>query len=213
MKTKLKRLIKGMLWVFSLPIKRRQIRKSIIKIQSQNELVKIVIGSGGLEVKGWILTDLPVLDVLNVSHWQEIFPITSIDRVLAEHVFEHLTDEQFKQFLHNIRPYLAPNGRVRVAVPDGFHSSPAYIDYVRPGGSGAGADDHKILYTYKIMSDLLDECNYQYQFLEYFDENGQFHQSEWHVEDGLIRRSADHDRRNKDAPLSYTSLIVDFWVR
>ena len=202
-----------MLWVFSLPIKRRQIRKSIIKMQSQNELVKIVIGSGGLEIKGWILTDLPVLDVLNVSHWKEIFPIASIDRVLAEHVFEHLSDQQFKQFLHNIRPYLTPNGSIRVAVPDGFHPSPAYIDYVRPGGSGAGADDHKILYTYKIMGDLLNECNYQYQFLEYFDENGQFHQREWDVEDGLIRRSADHDRRNKEVHLSYTSLIVDFGVK
>lgn len=34
---------------------------------------------------------------------------------------------------------LKPGGYVRVAVPDGFHPDPAYIEMGRPGGYGTGS--------------------------------------------------------------------------
>ena len=125
--------------------------------------------------------------------------------------FEHLTEKQFKTFLYNVRPYLAPESFIRIAVPDGFHPSSEYIEYVRPGGIGEGADDHKVLYNYQLFQRLIEECQYDYRLLEYFDENEQFHQIEWSAEDGMIRRSKDYDIRNQQQPLSYTSLIVDLW--
>ncbi len=205
------RKTKSIISTLLMPYQRLRLRKRVFKQLSENKPLKIVIGAGGVDIPGWILTDIPVLDVLEASHWATIFQKNTIDRVLAEHVFEHLTEEQLKIFLHNVRPYLAPESFIRIAVPDGFHPSSEYIEYVRPGGIGEGADDHKILYNYQLFQRLIEECQYAYRLLEYFDENGQFHQLEWSAEDGMIRRSKDHDARNQQQPLSYTSLIIDLW--
>ena len=202
-------------WVsktFYAPLKRRYLHRQITSLRNQGRDVKLVVGSGGIPIDGWVLTNLPVLDMLNSRHWQAVCPPASLNRVLAEHVIEHLTEAQFVQFLACVRPYLAPNARIRIAVPDGYHPSPTYIDHVKPQGTGPGADEHQLLYTYKTLTHLLTTNNYAYQLVEHFDENGTFHKIDWRIEDGFIRRSADYDRRNQQAPLTYTSLIVDFWA-
>ena len=156
-------------------------------------------------------TDLPVLDALNPAHWRRIFPPRSIDRILAEHVVEHWTEVEFRKFLGILPPFLSEDASLRIAVPDGFHPDPNYIDFVKPGGSGSGADDHRVLYNHITMTDSLCKEEYDYELLEYFDEVGHFHRSPWKASDGIITRSADHDHRNKTRALSYTSLIVDAW--
>jgi predicted SAM-dependent methyltransferase len=98
---------------------------------------------------------------------------------------------------------------LRIAVPDGFHPDPDYIEYVRPGGTGAGADDHKVLYNYKLLSEQLRRAGFEVTLLEYWDENGDFHFRPWSSRDGYISRSRDHDERNQNGTLAYTSLIVD----
>ena len=105
--------------------------------------------------------------------------------------------------------YLKPGGYLRLAVPDGFHRDPAYIEYVRPGGTGAGADDHQVLYTYRSLGALLEKAEFEVTCLEHFDEDGAFHCQNWDVDDGLIHRSIRHDARNQDGQPNYTSLIVD----
>jgi predicted SAM-dependent methyltransferase len=128
---------------------------------------------------------------------------------LAEHVWEHLGSRQAIIANANCFEFLRPGGRLRIAVPDGFHPDPAYIEYVRPGGTGAGADDHKVLYNYKLISEELKNVGFEFRLLEYWDENGQFHFQEWSSEDGHISRSKRYDPRNQDGSLTYTSLIVD----
>jgi predicted SAM-dependent methyltransferase len=90
-----------------------------------------------------------------------------------------------------------------------LHPDSAYIDYVRPGGTGVGADDHKILYTYKTMTQRLEKAGFRVKLLEYWDEGGKFHYIDWTDEGGRIKRSRRYDDRNKDGKLGYTSLIVD----
>ena len=51
--------------------------------------VRLVTGSGGILQPG--TTDLPNLGVLKADHWQLIFGSYRADRLVAEHVFEHLT--------------------------------------------------------------------------------------------------------------------------
>ena len=171
--------------------------------------INMVVGSMYSVYKGWIHSDIETLNLLKKSDWQKYFDENSIHRILAEHVWEHLTPEEGKlAFLHCYQ-FLKPGGFLRVAVPDGYHPDPAYIDYVKPGGTGEGADDHKILYNYQIMSGFLQEIGFTVKPLEYFDEHGQFHKNPWNVEDGMVRRSADHDDRNKGGKLGYTSLIID----
>lgn len=194
--------------------KRKQqwlLRKEAKKLQARGDMVKLVIGAGLATYEGWLITDLPVLNALSSVDWGCTFPRGSIDRILAEHVIEHWTDSGFRLFLRIVRSFLSQQGFVRIAVPDGLHPDPSYIDYVKPGGSGNGADDHKVLYNYITITRILSEEQYDYNLLEYFDELGQFHRLLWETNDGLVQRSADYDPRNKDYPLLYTSLIIDAW--
>ena len=195
----------------SISAERRRILADIQSAWAAGEPVKIIIGAGGTRYAGWIATDIPAFNVCKDDHWSGLFPRHSIDRILAEHVFEHLTLAQMGDFLRIARRYLAPDGRLRIAVPDGYHPDPAYIERVRPGGSSAFADDHKVLYNCDLIGALLAEHGYQYELLEYFDEAGQFQKRDWQVEDGFIGRSAEHDARNAGGQLNFTSLIVDCW--
>lgn len=94
-------------------------------------------------------------------------------------------------------------------MPDGYHNKEEYINYVRPGGSGAGADDHKVLYTYKSLTKIFQDAGFHVKLLEYFDENGKFHFTEWNERDGMIHRSVRFDERNCNDELNYTSIIID----
>ena len=128
---------------------------------------------------------------------------------LAEHVFEHLTAAEAALAARNCLNYLKQEGYLRIAVPDGYFPDPAYIEHVRPMGSGPGAHDHKILYTYKTLSDLFASCGFKVTLLEFWDEQGKFHYTPWSAEGGLVRRSRWHDPRNNEEEITYTSLILD----
>ncbi|QRR01926.1 class I SAM-dependent methyltransferase [Dyadobacter sandarakinus] len=173
------------------------------------EPVNMVVGSMYSLYKGWIHSDIETLNLLIRSDWERYFTVNSIDRILAEHVWEHLTEDEGKAAFKNCYDFLKPGGFLRVAVPDGFSSNPAYIDYVKPGGTGEGAHDHKLLYNYQLMSRNLQQIGFTVRLLEYYDENGIFHKNPWSASDGMVRRSADHDSRNHGGELGYTSLIID----
>jgi predicted SAM-dependent methyltransferase len=128
---------------------------------------------------------------------------------LAEHVFEHLSEGVRKKAVRNCFEFLKSGGRLRIAVPDGYHPDPDYIEWVRPSGKGDGAKDHQILFNYKLLKSELEDAGFEVVLLEYWDEVGQFHQSKWSDKDGPIARSLDNDTRNQSKPRAYTSLIVD----
>ncbi len=194
-----------------MPRSRYVLRKRAMSLWREGKPVRVVIGAGSRTYEGWLNTDLPVFNALRPAHWRSIFPPGSIDRILAEHVIEHWPEADFLSFLKNVRPFLSNQGVVRIAVPDGFHPDPDYIEFVRPGGSGIGAADHKVLYDQRMIENILSKAHYDYKLLEYYDEGGQFHRLPWDPADGFIERSADFGHRNKKVPLSYTSLIVDTW--
>ena len=187
------------------------IKTQVARCLESGRPLKVIIGAGETLYDGWIATDIPALNILKQQHWALLFKTESIDRLLAEHVIEHLTPAQFGEFLRIARMFLAADGQIRFAVPDGHHPDGAYIERVRPGGTGEGADDHKVLYTCDLFRDVLRDHNYDFRLLEYFDVEGQFHRLDWDAEDGFIGRSADHDARNADGQLIYTSLIIDCW--
>jgi predicted SAM-dependent methyltransferase len=175
----------------------------------QSSPLRIVVGAGGLYDPGWIPTDVDVLDILDERHWRRLFRENSIDAILAEHVWEHLTADQGMLAAQNCYRFLRPGGYLRAAVPDGFHPDPAYIEWVRPGGSGAGADDHKLLYNHESFGLLFETAGSRVELLEYFDAAGQFHATDWDPALGKIERSKRFDDRNRDGRLAYTSVIVD----
>jgi len=158
---------------------------------------------------GWIASDIEYLNLLRREHWAGSFAKSSIDAILAEHVWEHLSPEDGLVAAMVCHEYLKPGGYLRVAVPDGFHPDAAYRDWVQVGGSGPGADDHKVLYDHKTFSALFARAGFDVTLLEYFDSGGIFHGSAWNDEDGMIHRSQRFDPRNRGDKLQYTSLIID----
>ena len=177
---------------------------------NRQEIIRLVVGSGGLPVQaGWIATDIISLDVTDDENWMEVLSGRKVTNVFAEHVWEHLTTKQAEISNNLIYKYLKPKGRFRIAVPDGFHPDHEYINHVKPGGHGPGADDHKLLYTYITLRDSLINSGFKVELLEYWDENGKFHFTDWNTEHGKVMRSRRYDQRNVNGELKYTSLIID----
>ncbi|MGI8584329.1 MAG: hypothetical protein ACR2KX_19215 [Chitinophagaceae bacterium] len=159
---------------------------------------KFNVGSAGIITdKTWYATDLHNLNVTKDSNWHQLLLFLRLDNIMAEHVWEHLTEKDTELANKYCFKYLKKGGRLRVAVPDGFHPDKVYIDYVKPRGNGAGADDHKILYNYKIMKEKLEKAGFLVELLEYWDENGIFHFIDWSNNGGKIERSKRYDERNK----------------
>ncbi|HMM21086.1 MAG TPA: SAM-dependent methyltransferase [Selenomonadales bacterium] len=189
---------------------KRAIKKQLLYFRAKTtKNIKLIIGSGGIKYDGWIPTDIDTLNVLNRDEWEYYFKPGTISALLAEHVWEHFTSDDAHSAAQLCYDYVKPGGYLRVAVPDGLHPDAEYINYVRPGGIGWGSDDHKALYTYKTLAEIFEKAGFRVNLLEYFDENGQFQNTEWSLTDGIVRRSAEHDSRNQNGELKYTSIILD----
>lgn len=180
---------------------KRQVRRS-------NPL-KIIVGAGGNHYKGWVSSEINTLNLLKINDWQKYFKAVSINAILAEHVWEHLTEEDGAIAAKNCYEFLKPGGYLRIAVPDGYNPDPAYIQSVKINGNGSGAYDHKVLYNYQTFSALFSKVGFRIDLLEYFDANGEFQFSQWNPEDGLIYRSKRFDKRNADGQIRYNSVILD----
>lgn len=171
---------------------------------------KFNIGAGRFEYRdGWLCTDRDSLDITKSGDWYKHLRFLKLDNIFAEHVWEHLAETDTLLANKNCCNFLKRGGILRLAVPDGYHPDKAYIDRVKPGGNGPGAEDHKILYNYTTMRVSLEQAGFKVNLLEYWDENGQFHFTDWSNESGKVLRSKRYDDRNIDAKLNYTSLIVD----
>jgi predicted SAM-dependent methyltransferase len=183
--------------------------------------MKIIVGAGNTNQEGWLSLQHQHLDIRNPFAWQQIFQPNSLEAILSEHVLEHLTLDEAAATAQNIRQMLQPNGYWRIAVPDGFHPSENYIDWVAPDSSGerllamfrdADEPNHKLLWNYKMLSQFLTDNGFGVVLREWFDELGYFHKAEWSELDGKIHRCAGSSWSSflsfiTSAP--YTSLIVD----
>ena len=170
----------------------------------------IVVGSGPTKYKNWLSTNLPWFNLLELKSVKKCFQSRNVEKILAEHVFEHLTLEQGKRAIKNLKEILKPNGKIRIAVPDGFNPDKKFIDWVKPNGLGTGAYDHKVLYNYKLIHEIFDE-DFEIKYLEYFNENGKFIYTRWinNFDNGYIMRSRYEDKRNTKEKIKYNSIIID----
>ncbi len=171
--------------------------------------LRISVGTGSRPAPGWISSEIEFLDLLDESTWNEHFSENSIDAILAEHVWEHLEPADGLRAAKTCYRYLRPGGYLRLAVPDGNHTAPGYLEAVAVGGTGPGADDHRVLYTAESLTTMLQSAGFIPRPLEFFDEQGSFCEVPWSPKEGLIRRSRRFDPRNASGELRYTSLIVD----
>ena len=178
--------------------------------RANNTEIKIIIGASSTKFKGWFPTEKSFLNISNPLHFKRLFHKLPIDAILAEHVLEHLTNKDLELMVKNFYNYSSARVTIRVAVPDGYHTNPAYIGEVKPGGTGEGAFDHKNLFTYKSLSALFEKGGFKAHPVEYWDENGTFHRGYVNDDKGYVLRSFINDPRNRKGKPNYTSLIVDF---
>jgi len=178
------------------------------KIKNSSAPLNIIIGSEKTAYPNWLPTNIESLNLLEKSSFQHLFGEKKATKFLAEHVFEHISYANALIALKNCFEFMEKGGSIRIAVPDGFHPNKDYIDMVKPGGHGEGADDHKLLYDYHQLSKVLEDAGFRVQLLEYYDEQHQFHFTDWKSEDGHILRSRRFDKRFNE-PLGYSSLIID----
>lgn len=189
---------------------RRRLRiKNIIK---NSNIIKINIGSGADgnldEYKDWICVDKDILDITNENDWLKILVGKKADSILAEHVWEHLSEKDTLLANQNCYTFLKVGGTLRIAVPDGLHKSENYINYVKPNGSGAGSDDHKILYNYESLSNSLQKLNFKVTLIEYWTKEGTHISQNIDPKLGPIKRTSQKNVKFEENEI-YTSLIVD----
>ena len=172
--------------------------------------MKLIIGAGDRKQDGWISTEQNQLDLLKPEDFSRILNgAIGFESMVMEHVLEHLSEDDVLVALKNCYDNLSPNGRLRIAVPDGLHPDKDYIEYVRPGGTGAGADSHKMLFNYRMLGRMLRQVGFSVSYIEWWDESGNFNTRPWNEIDGYIERCLANDPRNNDGKPHYTSLIVD----
>lgn len=190
-------------------LRRLERRRAFRTCIAQADVLRVVVGAGGISEEGWCHSDIDTLNLLDRANWRRAFGSRRIDAILAEHVWEHLTVDEGTYAAQMCFEFLKPGAYIRWAVPDGFHPSQEYQEWCRPGGTGVGADDHKVFYNHITASEMFLSVGFEVELKEYFDKQGCFHRADWDPVDGTIHRSAELDRRNSDGALRYTSLFLD----
>lgn len=182
-------------------------RLKLKKLIEKSNPLKIVIGSASSKFNGWISTDLPHFNITKGSDWTFFFKPKTIDNILAEHVLEHLTEEEVGVVLINSFNYLKEEGVFRIAVPDKNHPNQEYIEFVRPNGSGSGADDHKSFWDYSSLKRVAENIGYNVTLLEYANADRKIITSVFNNDNGTIVRSL--SKGFESTIENYSSLIVD----
>lgn len=195
---------------FNLFFKYLKFKLTLNYFRILNKNISIIVGAGDTKYNSWIATDYPYLDITDLENIKKNFKNKEVAKILAEHVFEHLTLEDGIKSIINLKFLLKSKGTIRIAVPDGYNPNEQYINRVKPGGTGAGSDDHKILYNYKSIIKLFDE-DFKIELLEYFNENGKFvfNSYENNQKNGYIVRSRFNDIRNTKNKINYNSIILE----
>lgn len=175
------------------------------------EDLRIIVGAGSIIQSGFISLQESDLDITDAQQWAQLFEPNSIDAIVAEHVFEHLTFSEGLQAARNCYRYLKHGGTLRIAVPDGFHPDQNYIDWVAPG-TGYNGDDHKVLFNYRSLARLMKSAGFFLDYKEFWNEQGEFYTEEMEDRRGQMRRTS-HDFWAKllsaRVGANYTSLVID----
>jgi predicted SAM-dependent methyltransferase len=174
--------------------------------------MKIIIGAGKTSYTDWVSTQESELNVLNKSDFEKQFKKESIDAMLAEHVWEHMTKQEGMQAAKNCYAFLKRGGYIRCAVPDKNFRNKWYQNMIQVGGPGSTdhpAYTHTIVYDYQTLKTVFESAGFEVELLEYCDEQGLFHYKYWNESDGKIGRSFRFDTRNSIEKLSMISLIID----
>lgn len=167
--------------------------------------IKLIVGAHVTRQDGWISTNHETLSLTKRDAWARFMQPGTVNAILSEHVWEHLSDKDGAKAAQICFDYLAPGGRLRIAVPDGHHPDPNYIARITPEGDV----NHKIVYTVDSLTAMLRDTGFHVELREYYDDGGTFHRVPWSSHNGHIMRSAAHAPSRGEGGIRSTSIIVD----
>ena len=177
--------------------------------------VNLILGAALTKQKGWFSTNEEWLDISKEKDWDRLFNTRKrVKRILAEHVFEHLTLEEMQNSLHLIYKNMIIGGSLRIAVPDGNNPNFEYRENCGINGIGADASDHKQFLTYELLSREISKVGFEVQLIEGYLEDKHLISKEFDYELGYVMRSRRNlgniaSKKGWDFPDSNTSLIID----
>lgn len=185
--------------------------------------LRVDLGSGTSADKDGILpTDMPVVDILNQTKLAALFTEGSVAALRASHVFEHFTYPQALIAFQNIRCLLDHDvGYARIATPDAKHPGAEYHEHKLKADWPSGIfkasyrDDiypgHRALWSEAKMAVAASFAGLNARPLEWWSsDETKFCEQPHDGSNGFsIGRSAHRDKRNREKPLTYTSLIMD----
>jgi len=143
--------------------------------------MNLVVGAKETAYHGWMSTDLrssvaPALDIRRAEDWQRRFQPATLDRIVCEHVLEHMTHQDGLAALSNFKTYLRRGGFVRIAVPDAFNPDPYYQEHCRPRGTmqtisrlflyASDEPPHIVHYNYRTLCELMTRAGLAPRLLE-----------------------------------------------
>ena len=169
-----------------------------VHLRRTNASVRLCVGCSNIKVAGWMLTDRPELDLLQLVDWAA-FALTGIDAILAEHVLEHFTPLQARQIAAFAYLFLMPGGTIRIAVPDAYHPSDVYQQYVRVGSTASGTgQNHMVTWSQHTLPAILEDAGFATRLHEHYTASGKFRSSGSEGYDtepvrGSVRRSSRHE--------------------
>ena len=117
--------------------------------------MKIILGAGNTLIDGWKATQETELNILKKIDFEKQFEYNSVDAMLAEHLWEHMTKEEGIIAAKNCYEFLKFGGYIRCAVPDANFKNEWYQNMIKIGGPGPrdhSAYTHKIVYDYKVLA-------------------------------------------------------------
>jgi len=192
---------------------RKRVGEEYLKRAAFNDPCHLILGAEGKCFPYWTVTDKEFFDVTCREDWEKYFKPSVVHAVMAEHVFEHIEPDECALAFSLIYEYLRPSGYFLISVPDAFHPSPEYAEQVGVGGTGPGAEDHKVFWDIHTLRRYLEEASFRVTPLEYWDyavgtNNALFHSA---PEKGMLKnllRTFATDPRNRHGSIAYTSLIL-----
>ena len=193
--------------------KYRFLKLKIYLIFSEDS-VNLILGAALTNQKGWFSTNEDWLDISKAEHWNKLFNSKKrVKRVLAEHVFEHLTIDEMRNSLRLIFANMINGGSLRIAVPDGNNPNLDYRKHCGINGIGADASDHKQFLTYELLSREIEAIGFDHTLIEGYLKNKELVSKSFNDNLGKVirsrRNSFNLSKKGWDFYDSNTSLIID----
>ena len=194
--------------------KLRFIKLKVYLLLTKNN-VDLILGAALTKQNGWFSTNEEWLDISKKKDWERLFLNNQrLRKVLAEHVFEHLSLDEMRKALKLIFRHMVSGGSIRIAVPDGNNPNKEYRRHCGINGIGADASDHKQFITFEVLKDELEKVGFKVFLIEGYKHNQQLISKKFNDQNGKIIRSRNNqfsliNKNGWEFKDSKTSLIVD----